>query len=356
MLYRNLHPLWRIASTVGTSNGQGGSVFRVTPSGKFTLLHTFVPGKNNTFTGGSQPGPLAEGKDGNLYGTTFAGGGGDVGVLYRVAKDGTGFKVLHSFCSAANCADGSFATGVTAGLDGNIYGATSQGGTRKTGCTFSTGCGAIFKFTTGNSSYKVLHSFGGNDGFQPTGFIQASDGNFYGADVGSNTDGNIFRITPSGNFSIVITIPQLVLPITPVVQGRNGNLFGLTGVANGNIPGLFEVALDGSNFQQFPPPTLPVGLNLVQLLSASDGNFWATTTNGGDNNDGMMVQLSSEDGSVLQTISFDGKNGQYPESSLIQAVDGKIVGTTSNGGVVTSGTEEGVVFTLDLGLPSPGRN
>jgi len=343
------------ASTVGNSSSQGGSVFKLRPSGTFTLLHTFAPGTSKNFAGGSQPGPLVEGKDGNLYGTTLVGGGHNVGVLFRIGKDGAGFKVLHSFCSAANCADGSFASGVTAGSDGNIYGATIQGGAQRPNCSFSTGCGTVFRFKPSNGSYKVLHAFAGDDGTSPTGLIQASDGNFYGAAVGGNTNGNIFQITPAGEFKIVITIPQLVLPITPLTQGANGNLFGLAGAANGNIPGLFEVGLDGSNFQQFAAPTLSNALSLLPVLAASDGNFWASTTNGGENNDGMIVQLSGVDGSVLQTISFDGTNGQYPDSALIQAADGKLLGTTFDGGVVTSGTPAGVVFTLNANLPPPRR-
>jgi uncharacterized repeat protein (TIGR03803 family) len=344
-----------LASSVGTSNPQGGSLFKITPSGQFTLLHTFRPGVNKDFPGGTQPGEMVEGADGNLYGTSVFGGTHSDGVLFRIAKNGTGFKVLHTFCSAAGCADGSNPVGVTAASDGNVYGVTATGGSNSA-CPLSQGCGAIFKITVGTGAFRVIHSLGGlTEGFQPTSFIQASDGNFYGSDEGFNTDGNVYKVTPAGAFSIVVHIAQLSIPLTPLTQGTNGNLFGLTTPAFGAIQALFEVGLDGSNFQTFPDITLANGLNGTRLLLASDGNFWSTTTSGGQNNDGQIVQVSANDGSVLQTISFAGTNGAFPESELIQATAGSIVGATFGGGVVSRGAPDGVVFTLDANLPPPIR-
>jgi uncharacterized repeat protein (TIGR03803 family) len=343
------------ASSVGVSNPQGGSLFKVTPSGQFTLLHTFSAGVNKNFPGGTQPGELVEGADGNLYGVTVFGGAHSDGVLFRIGKNGTGFKVLHTFCSAANCGDGSNPVGVTAGSDGNVYGVTILGGSNS-GCPLSSGCGVIFKITVRTGAYKVIHSLGGpTEGFQPTRFIQASDGNFYGSDVGFNTDGNVYKVTPAGSFSIVVHIEQLAVPLTPLTQGTNGNLFGLTTPMDGVIQALFEVGLDGSNFQTFPDIMLSNGLNGNRLLLASDGNFWTTTANGGQNNEGQIVQVSANDGSVLQTISFSGTNGAFPESELIQATDGSIVGATFGGGTVSRGAPDGVVFTLDENLPPPIR-
>lgn len=339
------------ASSVGKSNAPGGTIFKLTPARGFTLLHTFTP-NGNQYPNGSQPGLLAEGLDGNLYGTTFAGGSQNVGVLYRIAKDGTGFRVLHSFCSSQGCADGSLASGVTAGADGNIYGATSLGGMP---CSGTGGCGTIFEFEIKSGSYRVLHALSGNDGFQPTAFILASDGNFYGADVGGDTDGSIYRVTPAGDFSLVITIPGLVLPLTALTQGPDGDLYGLAGAGvGGNLPALFAVALDGSNLRRFDPPNLPQGLNLLQLLADGNGNLWASTGNGGDHNDGMLVELSAVDGSAMQTVSFAGINGQSPASPLIKARDGSLVGTTWLGGApqTAAGGAEGVVFTLHTNLLS----
>ena len=80
----------------------GGTIFKITASGQFTLLYTF---KQNTKTGyydqGSIPNSLAEGSDGNLYGA--AGGGGpnaaSAGTLFKISKSGTGFQVIETYCT-----------------------------------------------------------------------------------------------------------------------------------------------------------------------------------------------------------------------------------------------------------------
>jgi uncharacterized repeat protein (TIGR03803 family) len=76
----------------GESNPQGGSVFKVTPSGQFTLLHTFPAGPNNNYPSGNLPGFLAEGSDGNLYGTSLYGGSHNGGVLSASARRARALK------------------------------------------------------------------------------------------------------------------------------------------------------------------------------------------------------------------------------------------------------------------------
>jgi uncharacterized repeat protein (TIGR03803 family) len=133
----------------------GGTIFKITASGQITLLYTF---KQNTKTGyfdqGEIPNSLAEGSDGLLYGT--AGGGGpnaaSAGTLFRISKSGTGFQVLQTYCTT--CVTGGFPDNIVAGSDGNLYGTTSAGG------AFSCqglGCGVVFRLTTAGT-YTVLHS------------------------------------------------------------------------------------------------------------------------------------------------------------------------------------------------------
>src|ERR1700676_3314318 len=105
-----------VSSEGNLSQPNGGTVFSVTPGGKFTLLHTFLPGAGNNYPKGNNPGPLTEGSDGNLYGFTFNGGVPGHGVLYRVSRK-SGFKVIHQFCSAKNCTDGYIPETMVAGTD-----------------------------------------------------------------------------------------------------------------------------------------------------------------------------------------------------------------------------------------------
>jgi uncharacterized repeat protein (TIGR03803 family) len=150
----------------------GGTVFSLTPAGKFTLLHTFVEGTNKNFANGEGPASLIEGPDGNLYGTTVSGGKGyddppgffGYGLVFRIGKNGSGFQVIHRFCTVTPyCNDGAYPIGaLVAGTDGNIYGLTSSGGTGS-GCA-EPACGTIFRVTPSSGAYQVVYNFSSSTG------------------------------------------------------------------------------------------------------------------------------------------------------------------------------------------------
>jgi uncharacterized repeat protein (TIGR03803 family) len=99
-----------------------GTLFKFTPGGNLTTLFTFCP--SSPCSNGQLPLGLVEGSDGYLYGVTFYGGQTDYayGTLYRVSSTGK-FELLHTFCSLANCADGIYPSfPPIQGLDGNFYG------------------------------------------------------------------------------------------------------------------------------------------------------------------------------------------------------------------------------------------
>jgi len=129
-------------SMEGDSAPNGGSVFSLTPTGKIKVLHTFAAGPNKNYPDGNLPGILTEGPDGRLYGETLFGGIGGCngycgnGVLFRVNRDGTGFEIVHEYCSATNCDDGVGGGALVAGTDGNLYGTTFSGGANGTGTIF----------------------------------------------------------------------------------------------------------------------------------------------------------------------------------------------------------------------------
>ena len=246
---------------------------------------------------------------------------------------------MHPFCSAANCADGQSPVGLIAISDGNLYGAASSGGAFS--CGSIGGCGAIFKYDVATGSYSVIHSLNyATDGAFPSGFIQAKDGNFYGIVAGA-----IYKVTTTGQYSLVLTLSQLHFLEIPVTQGVNGNLYGIFRVYGQAGSHLFSVGVDGSNFHKIAD--LPSSaVSNTRFVSASDGNLWGVS--------GNVVQISPSTGAVLQTFFFNGKNGSYPWS-LIQAKDGTFAGTTAGGGTVSKGTPDGVVFTLNASLPPPSR-
>src|SRR5258708_7180514 len=78
-------------SQAGISDPQGGSIYKITSTGQFTLLFTFSPGPGNNYPDGNMPGAaLVEGMDGLLYGTAIFGGAHHQGWGFRVCKIGNG--------------------------------------------------------------------------------------------------------------------------------------------------------------------------------------------------------------------------------------------------------------------------
>lgn len=208
---------------------------------EFTTVTSFLGTNGYRPTAG-----LILGTDGNFYGTTFEGGTGSgssscspqgCGTVFKVTPTGT-LSSLYSFCSQSNCTDGSFPYGGLAlGADGNLYGTTEAGGT---GCLSSGGCGTVFKITP-SGTLTTLYSFCSQqncqDGDAPSAaLVLASDGNFYGTTeaAGGNGGGTVFKITPSGtlttiyNFCSVAGCVDGSRPVASLIQPTDGNLWGTT--------------------------------------------------------------------------------------------------------------------------------
>jgi uncharacterized repeat protein (TIGR03803 family) len=192
-----------ISQQIGGATGLGVIVKVV--AGVATPFYSFGSVPNAQLAPGA---PLIEGTDGNLYGTTAAGGGPSAacpngcGIVFRITPAGVE-TVLHSF--GANAADGQAPSGaLVQGIDGNFYGLTSAGGNTPAGsATPNCNCGTIFRITPAGEE-TVLYSFGtgANDGKQPSGaLLQASDGNFYGTtgSGGPSNDGTVFKLVIGAN-------------------------------------------------------------------------------------------------------------------------------------------------------------
>jgi uncharacterized repeat protein (TIGR03803 family) len=189
-----------------------GTVFKLSPAGTYTVLHSFTGGAEGEF-------PLAGlvlDSAGNFYGTTNSGGGSSsaclgiassCGVVFELircdtAASGYEFKVVYSFTGGA---DGGTPSGVIRDGAGNLYGTTVVGGSTACPPRFVSGqCGVVFKLSpTGTEA--VLHSFTGADGANPeAGLIQDPGGNLYGttlyggACASYSLDcGVVFRLAPN---------------------------------------------------------------------------------------------------------------------------------------------------------------
>ncbi len=128
-------------TTIGGGANFEGTVFKITPGGTLTTLHSF-----DVTDGFSVQAGLVQATDGNFYGTTQQGGADSGGTIFKITPSGT-LTTLYSFCSQTGCTDGShpFAQLVQA-TDGNFYGTTYYGGT-SVACT--AGCGTVFSLSVG---------------------------------------------------------------------------------------------------------------------------------------------------------------------------------------------------------------
>jgi uncharacterized repeat protein (TIGR03803 family) len=183
----------------GGPNGAGcdgygcGTVYRITSDGVFQSLYAFCSQANCT-DGASPYAGLVQGIDGNLYGTTTFGGQFGQGTVFQVTLGGT-LTTLYSFCSQAGCPDGSGPVApLFSATDGNLYGTTNAGGN-------SSGRGTIFKLSL-DGVLTTLHSFcqlfGCVDGSYPeAGLTQGTDGNFYGTTAGGGAEraGVVYRLS-----------------------------------------------------------------------------------------------------------------------------------------------------------------
>jgi uncharacterized repeat protein (TIGR03803 family) len=228
----------------GTTNGQIGSssVFKMSPAGDITVLHTFP-----YYSEGS-PNWLIQATDGNFYGTTMTGGTplsfgavnttpASLGTVFKITPAGS-FTVLNNF-STNGAQNGCCPTGLTQGMDEDLYGIASAGGTF--------GFGGIFKLTL-DGRLTMLHAFTGSDGVFPGGsLVQATNGNFYGMTLGGGPSGGgtIFRMTPTGSLTTMSSFgSSTVGPLTSLIQGRDGNLYGTRGGDRRGQPGfVFRISI-----------------------------------------------------------------------------------------------------------------
>jgi len=168
-------------STRGGGSAGLGVVYKATTSGTVTVLHNFLGG---TADGNFPVGSLVQGNDGNFYGVTFKGGASNAGIVFKITSSGK-FTLLHSFVGGAN--DGAFPwTGLTLGTDGNFYGTTNQGG-KGAGMIFKiTPAGQESILYTFCSSTCL-------DGEYPaTPLVQHTNGKFYGNTDGNSLGGSVF--------------------------------------------------------------------------------------------------------------------------------------------------------------------
>jgi len=261
-------------STYGGGTNNTGTLFRLTSAGSLTTYSLY------SYTDGLGVGsPLIEGSDESFYGTTYSSGAHYGGTFFKITLSGA-FQTLYSFCELYCVGQANYAPAfLTLAGDGNFYGATSGGGNTTCGsescynCEASS-CGEAFQMTpsgTLTEMYAFCSEANCADGGNPTGMIQASDGNFYGTTITGGSTGTLCNANGDGTggpeqecgtiFKIAVDPPlpapvQLTLSSSSVMTGKPVtaslkvlNAFSLTmqqcyafqnGTPLGKVPGTYN--------------------------------------------------------------------------------------------------------------------
>jgi uncharacterized repeat protein (TIGR03803 family) len=366
--------------TTGTGGGTDcncGTVFELSPNGSGgwteTILHSFQGGSDGS---GPSAGLIFD-QAGNLYGTTFEGGGvNHLGTVFELSPSGNGGwteTILYSFGGVDGGPEGPQA--VTFDQKGNLYG-TAEGGQSDCG-VFESACGTVFELSpngSGGWTETVIFSFPppGNSGFFPNpGLILDGAGNLYGTTQAGGLGpcdsrlgcGTAFELSPnaSGDWTEAVlhsfssTAGDGASPLAGLIFDQSGNLYGTayeggTGCGLPECGTVFELTPNGSGgwtettlygFQSGSDGANPAaGLNFDK-----NGNLYGSTVYGGPYAYGTAFELGPNgSGGWMENVLYafqGGSEGMSPSSGLILDPDENLYGTTPEGGVTGCGAGNG---------------
>lgn len=295
-------------------NGDG-TIFKLTPAGVITTLHTFMG------TDGRQSSsPLIQGADGSLYGTTQNGGTNDEGTIFKITSSGA-FTVLYNFPPASGAKSGLMQV-----MDGSLYG-TAYGE--------SNTYGIVFRFAP-DGTFTAIHTFSRTDGYAPNGVIIGKDGNLYGVttDGGTNNGGTVYRITLGG-----------VLPsISPNGVASASAFGGFSSVAPGSFIEIYgsSLATDSRNWggSDFTGVNAPTSLDGTSVSIGGQQAFVAYISPGQVN---ALVPSNVPTG--LQQVTVTNASGiSAPFNVNVNAAEPGLLATPT---FLVNGTQYAVAFNVD---------
>jgi len=373
----------------GGNNGNG-VVYRFDlQSRHYTLLYTFSATDANGYNGdGAIPGvALTRGRGDVFYGTAQFGGQNGNGTIFKITKSGQ-FTVLHTFSALGgngNNEDGaSPLRTIVVGQNDNLYGTTRIGGENTCGVLpVPNGCGVAWVIDNAGN-FHVLHQFTPAEGHAAS-LLPARDGFFYGCAVWPNThlrngqplpSGTLFRMGAWGDhFEVLYTFSQTNSAgdnvdgaecYEPLVETKPGVFYGTTRLGGANANGVvFRYSLSnpaavdvlhtfsatntsGENWDGANP--------YARLTPGDDGSMYSTASNGGANGNGVVYVIDADSNfHVLHTFSATdpttGANhdGAIPDWGVILECDHSLIGTAALGGRGSSagfGNSGGTLYRL----------
>jgi uncharacterized repeat protein (TIGR03803 family) len=315
-----------------------GALFEYNPATETYVIKVNFAGA----TSGRNPNStLIQASNGKLYGMAN-GGTSDMGVLFEFNPSTSTYVKIIDFAGSAN---GQNPQGALAeSTNGKLYGMTSQGG--------ANGLGVLFEYDPSTKIFvKKIDFAGTTNGSNPYGsLMQASDGKMYGMTNmgGANGKGVLFSYDP-----LTETLTKKIdfngttnggNPFGTLVQALNGLIYGVTsGGGSSSVGVLFEYnpttesCVKRIDFAGVSNGSNPRG----SLILASNGKLYGMTYDGGAYGKGVLFEFDPVSSTCLKRFDFENTiDGKDPYSSLMLASNGRIYGTTINGGT----NNMGVIF------------
>lgn len=319
-----------------TNQGGCGTIFKLDTDGNETVLYSFKGG----VAGAHPTAGLIQDAKGNFYGTTLLGGIDQCHQTY-VYGCGTAFKLdaagketlLHEFCSAPKCEDGTLPSGSLL-LDAaeNTYGTAEYAGPHE--------LGVVFKLDAAGHETLVYSFIGRSNGADPVGgLIPDHKGNFYGVtSAGDRFDaGTVYELDAAGHEIVLYRFMGTWdgnAPTGGLIRDAAGNLYGTTSFGGvGNIGVVFRVSALGKetvlhSFAGNPDGALPNG----NLIRDAQGNLYGTSNAGGAYNSGTIFKIDASGNETVLYNFTGGTDGGWPIAGLLSDGQGSLYGTTFGGG------------------------
>jgi uncharacterized repeat protein (TIGR03803 family) len=283
--------------------------------------------------------------NGDLFGTTYSGGAHGVGTVWELAKGSGAITALASFDLING---GGPLGGVALDSDGNIYGAAVGSGTNDNGM--------VWELAKRSSTVTDLATFDRTDGDGPTGGVTLdANGNLFGTAQGGGTRGTGTVWELAKGSGTIMALASFNLSAQSVYGGvtldANGNLFGTTGLGGANNMGTVWKLVPGSgtirtlaSFDGTNGESPFAGVTLD-----ANGDLFGTASGGGANNMGTVWELAKGSSTITALASFNGSNGHQPLGGVTFDANGNLYGTTAFGG---ASSDNGVVWELANGSGS----
>lgn len=312
--------------TQGGGSSGLGVVFKVKPDGTgYATLLDFTGISN-----GSRPNGSLYSDGTFLYGMTSTGGANDLGTIFKIMPDGTGYAKLMDFASTGT---GSNPKGSLIAEGGFLYGVAS---------------GSIFKIKPDGTGFAILASP------NAVGSL-VSDGTYFYAMGTAGVAGEIFKIKHDGTgFTSLMSFVAATsggYPMGSLIYDGTF-LYGMTEGSTKNNGTVFKIKPDGTGYINLKTFGGIDGRNPRGSLLLDGTDLYGMTRDGGTKNYGTIFKVNTS-GVSSTVFDFTGFPGSFPTGSLIS--DGTyLYGMTTGGGPL--GATQGTIFRYQISTTGINEN